>query len=62
MLSVLSWIWTHVAVSVSYDDSHYTTGTFLDIWYDLVWLVYEFLCETRDYELYVYIEIFYGQR
>ena len=29
MQSVLSRIWTRVAVSISYDDNHYTTGTFL---------------------------------
>ena len=27
MQSVLSRIWTRVAVSISYDDKHYTTGT-----------------------------------
>ena len=27
MQSVLSRIWTHVAVSISYDDNHYITGT-----------------------------------
>ena len=27
MQSVSSRIWTHVAVSISYDDNHYTTGT-----------------------------------
>ena len=27
MQSVSSWIWTRVAVSVFYDDNHYTTGT-----------------------------------
>ena len=27
MQSVLSRIWTCVAVSISYDDNHYTTGT-----------------------------------
>ena len=27
MLSVSSWVWTRVAVSISYDDNHYTTGT-----------------------------------
>ena len=26
MQSVLSRIWTHVTVSISYDDNHYTTG------------------------------------
>ena len=26
MQSVLSRIWTRVAVSISYDDNHYTTG------------------------------------
>ena len=25
--SVSSWIWTRVAMSISYDDNHYTTGT-----------------------------------
>ena len=29
MQSVLSRIWTRVAVSISYDDNHYTTGSFL---------------------------------
>ena len=28
MQSVSSRIWTHVAVSISYDDNHYITGTF----------------------------------
>ena len=32
MQSVLSRIWTHVAVSVSYDDNDYTTGT-SNLWY-----------------------------
>ena len=27
MQSVSSSIWTHIAVSISYDDNHYTTGT-----------------------------------
>ena len=27
MQSILSRIWTRVAVSISYDDNHYTTGT-----------------------------------
>ena len=27
MQSVSSWIWTRVAVSISYDDNRYTTGT-----------------------------------
>ena len=27
MQSVSSRIWTHVAVSISYNDNHYTTGT-----------------------------------
>ena len=26
MKSVSSWIWTLIAVSISYDDNHYTTG------------------------------------
>ena len=28
MQSVSSRIWTRVAVSISYDDNHYTTGTY----------------------------------
>ena len=28
MQSIYSRIWTRVAVSISYDDNHYTTGTF----------------------------------
>ena len=39
MQSVSSKIWTRVAVSISYDDNHYTTGTstykvFLYEWLD----------------------------
>ena len=29
MQSVSSRIWTHVAVSISYDDNHYTTNAYL---------------------------------
>ena len=29
MQSISSRIWTRVAVSISYDDNHYTTGTFI---------------------------------
>ena len=29
MQSVSSRIWTRVAVSISYDDNHYTTGTLI---------------------------------
>ena len=31
MQSVSSRIWTRVAVSISYDDNHYTTGTYVGI-------------------------------
>ena len=31
MKSVSSWIWTRVALSISYDDNHYTTGT--SVWF-----------------------------
>ena len=35
MQSVSSRIWTRVAVSISFDDNHYTTGTsFLEIYID----------------------------
>ena len=36
MQSVSSRIWTRVAVSNSYDDNHYTTGTSTDIDYNHV--------------------------
>ena len=36
MQSVLSRIWTRVAVSISYDDNHYTTGTSIPSIYDLL--------------------------
>ena len=35
MQSVSSRIWTRVAVSISYDDNHYTTGTSKDNSYTL---------------------------
>ena len=31
MQSASSRVWTRVAVSISYDDNHYTTGTFIAI-------------------------------
>ena len=31
MQSVSSRIWTRVAMSISYDDNHYTTGTFIQM-------------------------------
>ena len=47
MQSVLSRIWTHVAVSISYDDNHYTTGTSLCIKND-VWYIYKaYFCEAK---------------
>ena len=55
MLSVLSRIWTHVTVSISYDDNHYTTGTsfygistIVDYKYQ-IWFIY----------IYIYIYIRY---
>ena len=44
MQSVSSRIWTHVAVSISYDDNHYTTGTSIIIlWlFQSVYLVIAF--------------------
>ena len=32
MQSVSSRIWTRVTVSISYDDNHYTTGTYLSLY------------------------------
>ena len=43
MQSVLSRIWTRVAVSISNDDNHYTTGTSFEV--DLV--------EERSVNLYI---------
>ena len=42
MQSVWSRIWTHVAMSISYDDNHYTTGTFHMVLIPLekVWIQY----------------------
>ena len=37
MQSVSSRIWTHIAVSIPYDDNHYTTGTS----YVIAWLEFE---------------------
>ena len=39
MQSVPSRIWTRVVVSISYDDNHYTTGTFLDLFSRLLCLL-----------------------
>ena len=36
MQSVSSKIWIGIAVSISYDDNHYTTGTSW-IWYFAIW-------------------------
>ena len=40
MQSVSSRIWTRVAVSISYDDNHYSTGTSKTPWVTLVLLIY----------------------
>ena len=37
MQSVVSRIWTCVAMSISYDDNHYTTGTFKTMDYRDKW-------------------------
>ena len=38
MQSVTSTIWTRVAVSISYDDNDYTTGTSVKH-YDIIWSI-----------------------
>ena len=38
MQSVSSRIWTRVAVSISYDDNHYTTGTNDPVDYKIIWM------------------------
>ena len=42
MQSVSSRIWTRVAVSISYDDNHYTTGT------SIFYIVYFMLCLSES--------------
>ena len=37
MQSASSRIWTRVAVSISYDDNHYTTTTFLFVSHKIFW-------------------------
>ena len=37
MQSVSSRVWTHVAVSISYDDNYYTTGTSLPLHSGRIW-------------------------
>ena len=37
MQSVSSRVWTHVAVSISYDDNYYTTGTSLPLYSGRIW-------------------------
>ena len=39
MQSVSSRIWTHVAVSISYDDNHYTTGTSIVYEIAFIWFL-----------------------
>ena len=47
MQSVSSRIWTRVTVSTSYDDNHYTTGTFQMYLYMYVYMyMEEALCST----------------
>ena len=41
MQSVLSKIWTRIAMSISYDDNHYTTGTSAKSCLYMVWFVIE---------------------
>ena len=45
MQSVASRIWTRVAVSISYDDNHYTTGTSMIL--SRIWYVGQTLCESQ---------------
>ena len=43
MQSVSSKIWTRVAVSISYDDNHYTTGT-STLWVYIYIYIYIYIC------------------
>ena len=49
MRSVSSWIWTRVIVSISYDDNHYTPGTFTFMFHNF------FSSFTRNYCLSLFI-------
>ena len=51
MSSVSSRIWTHVAVSISYNDNHYTTKTSLRNTRGVIAKVMERELEVREFEL-----------
>ena len=50
MQSVSSGIWTRVAVSISYDDNYYTTGTSMYLFISICFIYQRFL-EYPDYIL-----------
>ena len=61
MLSVLSRIWTRVAVSISYDDNHYTTGTSSLQLYGIeysyrIQTIFEQICLTHKGNLYEFYD------
>ena len=63
MQSVSSMIWTRVAVSISNDDNHYTTGTWVYVITDLMvtdgfLMVVLYLDVQESRSLYVHINIF----
>ena len=45
MQSVSSRIWTRVAVAISYDDNHYTTGTFF--WDSCEWFCFQIRSDAK---------------
>ena len=52
MQSVLSRIWTCVAKSISYDDNHYTTGTYKDVFICISYTTWKYsLLHIQDWTL-----------
>ena len=55
MQSVSSSIWTRVAVTISYDDNHYTKGT--SIYLSIYLSIYVISKSSFDLSIYLYIYV-----
>ena len=62
MQSVSSRIWTRIAVSISYDDNHYTTGTSFDNHYTTGTSFYVFINTYLSYFILEKGWSFYGMK
>ena len=62
MQSVSSRIWTRVAVSISYDDIDYTTGTSFRLLYDWCFRLYHQIIHTWYFVVFYSFESFLPQR